>query len=434
MIAAIALIAGAVAAFFLIRRRKRRGSKGSQRLEDENDDPLAAKPEMDGQGKSIPIELFGSEGKLDPKKDPNSEFEMEGSKAHLEAKLAAEIEGSDRRHEMAAGGPSILAGRKVAEMEGEGEAIPPIEMYAGPQGLYELDSPVITPSTDARVSTGMPTPTSGGIHRVSDGAPSPVSPAAADRRRSSNGRISSWARRSKPVPSLPTDDNSTGEDGGGISSQDERSSITGPIWSTRRSSRPLGSNTAYRTLVQEPSPSRATTTTNTNTNTDNNNNNNDTLPAPVETARDRHRRGADALTKRLDRTTTNSSTSLVSASNYGTPQEGLSPTTGGSPRPYDSWNTRFANNRNSPNDMPSPHLPSTPQRERLPSSQSGWSGPGSRRPSDQSGLMSPVSPQAEEGPTGRIPSPRIPRSGGGRSPRPGDPTSPLGGGGRGGFF
>lgn len=396
VIAAALLIAGAVAAFFLIRRRRRRSSKGAEKLE-EDDDPLANKPEMDGQSRSVPIELFGSEGKYDPKNDSTSEFEMEGSKAHLDAKLAAEMEGSNRGHEMAAGGPSILTGRKVAEMEGEGEVQPAIEMYAGPHGLYELDSPVTTPTTGPGHSAGMPTPLSGGM-RSSDGLPSPMTPPAAERRGS--GRISSWARRAKPVPSLPTSD-SAGEDG--ISSQDERNSVASPLWSTRRSSRPLGSNTAYRTVNQDHSSSREGNSNDRSVNT-----------------RDRHRKGADALTKRLE-----TSTSVVSASNYGTPFEGPSPT--GSPRPdfnnknisrYDTWNQRFGSSQQRDSDAPSPRSPTS--RTRMDSSQSGWS---ARRPSDQSGLMSPVSP-ADDGPTGRIPSPRIPRTGGGRSPRPPDPPVP----------
>lgn len=352
---------------------------------------------MDGQSKSIPIELFGSEGKFDAKGDPNSKLEMEGSKARLDAKLASEMEGSNYGHEMAAGDPSILTGRKVAEMEGEGEVTPAVEMYAGPHGLYELDSPVVTPGTGRGVSAGAPTPTSGGIWS-SDGMPSPVTPPAAGRRPGS-GRLPSWAWRSKPAPASPLND-SAGDDG--ISSQDERSSVAGPIWSSRRSSRPLGSNTAYRTAPQDPASSHEA--------------DNDSRG---ESTRDRHRRAADALTRSLG-----SSTSLTGGSNYGTPMEVPSPT--GSPRPeyngnsrYGGWNQRLGSSQHG-SAAPSPR--STTPGGRMDSSQSGWS---ARRPSDQSGLMSPISP-ADDGPTGRIPSPRIPRSG--RSPRPPDPPVPPSGG------
>ena len=489
--AVVLLSAAAVGAFFFI-RHKRSSRNGSQKLDDEPIDPLD-KPEMDGEGRTPPIELFDPHGsKLSLKNQEKGNIEMEGSKAALDAKLAAEMDGDKAyRHEMAGNGP-ILTGRKVAEMEGEGDVPIPIEMYAGPHGLYELDSPVVDngPSTAGRSSAGLPTPTSGGIRSSDGGAPSPITPSSESRNGSVagqggvGGRRTSWTRRSKATPRLPSEAE--------VSSADEQdrasSSSAGGIWAPRRSSRPLGAATAFKT-PQSPENTQARG-----------------APPPPESTRDRHRRGADALTARLESNASLASTSSQSQphSAYATPRESGSPRSGPGDR-YESWNARFGSSpqpeqqqrrlgddvnvassvypdtpgyprAGGAGDTTSSVYPNTPgwpagtarggpvpvPRPRVGSEQSGISytssGGGGRRPSEGMGVFSPVSPHTEEEeedddvPSPQIPSPRVGGSGratpGGRaspqigmavgtpsprrSPRPPDP--PTGGVGRGGFF
>lgn len=253
----------AIGAFFLVRRRRKRKAAASK--EDEYD-PMA-KPEMDGNGRIVPGELFGSDAKLD-KSDSLEGFEMEGSKGK-DDKLRAEMEGSRGGSEM----DGAQHGRLYAEMEGEHQA--PVELWAGDHGLYdELASPVAV-----NVSSGTPSPG----FRSSDSAPSPMS-ARGDRR----SGIASLTRLQKPTPPLPREESSDE-----VSSQDEfgahRSSDQGRT-SSARPSRPTPSS---RTPQEEG------------------------LISPTESIRERHRRGADALTRRLESTASRNTSSISSRSHEG---------------------------------------------------------------------------------------------------------------------
>ena len=284
-VVAVVLLAAA-GAFFYVRRKRRKAAEAATKEEDY--DPMA-KPEMDGSGKAIPGELFGSEGKSD--KD-GSGFEMEGS-GGKDDKARAEMEGTKGGAEMDAG-HSV---RRYAEMEGEGSSQVPIEMWAGAHGLYdEMDSPTVV-GTSRGPSSSSGIRGSSGL-RNSGGAPSPVSSGLDGR-----SGMASWARRQKAVPRLPGEE-STDE----ISSQDElgshRSSAADGLWSARRARPSPRSRTPQNLQEQDVS-------------------------APTsESSRERHRRGADALTRRLENASSRSTAPISSPSHDGSDR-------------HDEWNSRF---------------------------------------------------------------------------------------------
>ena len=219
IIVAAVLILGIAAAgiFFLFRRRKRRKAKGT----DETDGVYGLhKPELDGTVKGPLGELY-TEGKLG-ETDSSSKIEMQGSdidvsadkhRAEMEGSkgiLASEMEGTKGvlRSEME-GTKGVLR----SEMEGtpqnpemEGSPFGPVEMYAGPHGLYELDSPHI----EAAEGTDVPSPLGGSRKRRSG--------------------IVSWGRRPRPTPSHPP---SSSDEISPATDEPDRRSGAG-IWTSRR--------------------------------------------------------------------------------------------------------------------------------------------------------------------------------------------------------
>ena len=170
----LVIIAAGAAIFVIYRKRKRRKEKEGKKVDE--DDPYR-KPEMDGNGKPPVNELY-AEGKFG-EVDSSSKVEMQGSQPkfpHVD-KNRAEIEGSKGGVEMEGtkAGVEMEGSRLRAEMDGDHLA--PVEMYAGPHGLYEMPSP-ITSNSD------LPSPMSSGNERSS---------------RSSFGR----GNRNKPTPNLP---------------------------------------------------------------------------------------------------------------------------------------------------------------------------------------------------------------------------------------
>ena len=177
IVAAVVLVLlAALAAFFIIsKRRKRRREKENPKKVD--DDPFR-KAEMDGTGKPPIGELY-AEGKVG-EVDSTSKVEMQGSQPGLslnDQKNTAEIEGSTGGAEMEGtkGGVEMEGSTLRAEMAGD--HVPPVELYAGPQGLFELPSPNTSDSELA----------------------SPIS---------SNGQRTSrlsatWKQRQKAMPRLP---------------------------------------------------------------------------------------------------------------------------------------------------------------------------------------------------------------------------------------
>ena len=184
-IVVLAMIAAATAILVIRRKRKRRKEEETKTVEE--DDPYR-KAEMDGNGKPPIGELY-TEGKFG-EVDSSSKVEMQGSHptAPHADKNRAEIEGSKGGVEMEGtkGGVEMEGSRLRAEMDGDHFA--PVEMYAGPHGLYEIPSP-ITSNSDL---------------------PSPMS--------SSNGRSSrspaGWTHRNKPVPGLPVSESNEYVDNG----------------------------------------------------------------------------------------------------------------------------------------------------------------------------------------------------------------------------
>ena len=165
---ALCLIAAGAIYYTIRRKRKKREEEEKSREAELNQ---FDKPEMDGTGKPVVGELY-SEHKLGE--------EMEGSKpgmgvyaadvknrTDLEGRRVAEMEGTR-------GGVEMEGSRAHAEMEGTDFA--PVEMYAGPHGLYELPTPI-----DERSEL-----------------PSPVSAS-----RSRRSRIASWGRRQQSTPKPP---------------------------------------------------------------------------------------------------------------------------------------------------------------------------------------------------------------------------------------
>ena len=204
IIAVIALvIVAAATAFYAVRhncRKKGRAANKGQEIH-----PFE-KSEMDGNGKPAVGELDS-----DHKFDQSAGFkagEMEGSKVDVSAY------GSDTN--IGTG----LEGSKVAEMEGtwggvemegstggaemEADTIAPIEMYAGPHGLYDSSTPL-------KDRSELPSPHRGNRNRKS--------------------RMLSWGRR-QSLPRRLSD-----SEGGEMSSPDTDrfgSRNAGEIWSGRR--------------------------------------------------------------------------------------------------------------------------------------------------------------------------------------------------------
>jgi hypothetical protein len=167
------LLAGAGAAYFIIKKRRRRREESETKKEEEEG---FRKAEMDGTSKPPIGELY-SGNKLG-EADSSSKIEMQGSQPDIAGydKNKAEMEGSKGGVEMEGtkSGVEMEGSRLRAEMDGD--YLSPVEMYAGPQGLYELPSPATSSSE----------------------LPSPLNPG--NERRSGASR---WSRKSKPVPKLP---------------------------------------------------------------------------------------------------------------------------------------------------------------------------------------------------------------------------------------
>ena len=223
------LVIAAISTLFLLRRRRKRRKA---KVADDTDGAYALhKPELDGVGKGPVGELF-NEGKLG-ESDSSSKIEMQGSDADVSSdKHRAEVEGSKGilasemegtkgvlRSEME-GTKGVLRsemegtkGVLRSEMEGtpqnpemEGSPFAPVEMYAGPHGLYELESPHI----DAPEGTDIPSPLGGSRKRRSG--------------------IASWGRRQRPNPNLP---HSSSDDISPNTDEPDRRSGVG-IWNSRR--------------------------------------------------------------------------------------------------------------------------------------------------------------------------------------------------------
>ena len=274
-------LAGIVAFFFIRRRRRRRRLEEYERKKAEEFDPLA-KPEMDGSGKP-PIGELSTEDKSGAEMDSKAMTEMEGSNDgfYNAAKLHAEMEGSR-------GGAEIEGTKGGHEMHA-GDVPTPVEMWAGPEGLFELPTP---PSQDSRrPSPGSRTPSSS-----ASGRPSIASRSDSNRRSS---RLLSWGRRNQPNSSLLRNESSeVSSPASELPSQRESGTDT---WSPRGSSRPTP-------------PLQAATPQD--------------ISSPSSRSRERARRGDD-LTRRLESSSRNHSTTHFSVS---------SPTSESS---QDRWNTRF---------------------------------------------------------------------------------------------
>jgi len=172
------LLAAAGTVFSIIRKRHKKREETETRKEEED---AFRKAEMDGTGKPAIGELY-SEDKLG-EADSSSKIEMQGSQPGITAydKNEAEMEGSRGGVEMEGtrGGVEMEGSRLRAEIDGDYRL--PVEMYAGPQGLYELPSPATS----------------------NNELPSPLS--SSNERRSGTAR---WSRKSKPVPKLPDSESS----------------------------------------------------------------------------------------------------------------------------------------------------------------------------------------------------------------------------------
>ena len=172
--------------FFFLRRRRREHQEEERKEMEETEDPMDQKPELGGIPKQQVGELYGS-FKPGLEEDPS---EMEGSKGYPAEKLRAEMEGSkgavnDRKSHVSKKGV-------------------PVEMWAGPHGLYELSPDSERPSPQSRV------PSSSGEQ------PSPESPEARKSRRLPRHRsIQSALYDSSGVSSPTTDDPSTEHENSG---------------------------------------------------------------------------------------------------------------------------------------------------------------------------------------------------------------------------
>jgi len=278
-------LSGLVAFFFLRRRQRRRRLEEYERRKREEHDPTA-KAEMDGNPVPFVGEMHGENkyGAYDGK----TNLEMDGTKDAFDAKLRQEMEGShglDSKERL-----EMEGSQQHAEMEGTNFA--PVEMYAGPYGLYddhtEMPSPLVgadgRPSPASRPGSGLPSPASG--------RPSPATPGG---RRSSG--FAAWGRRlrsSQRILESPS---------GEVSSPDvsSRTGSEAEVWSGRRP-RPQ-----QRYASQEVS-------------------------SQSDRSRERQRRGGD-LTKRLEEgSRTHESVSSPSASERGSQGQKIR---------ADRWNQRF---------------------------------------------------------------------------------------------
>ena len=330
------LIIAAAGIFFLLRRRrKRRKAKGA----DATDGAYALnKPELDGVGKGPVGELF-SEGKAG-ESDSSSKIEMQGSNAGVSsAKHRAEMEGS---RGILASEMEGTRGVLRSEMEGtpqnsemEGSAFTPVEMYAGPHGLYELDSPQI----EAAESTDVPSPLGGSRKRRSG--------------------IVSWGRRQRPTPSLP---HSSSDDISPNTDEPDRRSGAG-MWTSRR---PRGTP---RSLTPQ-----------------------DVSSPTSESSRSRMRNRGDLLTQRLEAASRSNHPPEISSPSDSSRERRPRPTldsaysnrttavsSDGSRERLDSsadaWNRRFgAEPRSLTPDVPSPGTLGRRGGERLGSATSGEEG------------------------------------------------------------
>ncbi len=341
------LIIAAAGIFFLFRRRRRRReAKGA----DNTDGAYALhKPELDGVGTGPVPELF-TEGKLG-ESDSSSKIEMQGSNVDISSdKDRAEMEGSKGNLASEMEGTrgvlrSEMEGTKGvlrSEMEGtpqnpemEGSPFGPVEMYAGPHGLYELDSPHI----EAAEGTDVPSPLGGSRKRRSG--------------------IGSWGRRPRPTQSLPQ---SSSDDISPDTDEPDRRSGAG-IWTSRR---PRGTPRSI-TPQEVSSPSS-------------------------ESSRSRMRNRGDLLTQRLEAASRSNHPPEISSPSDSSRERRPRPTfdsaysnrttavsSDGSRERLDSsadaWNRRFgAEPRSLTPDIPSPATLGRRGRERLGSMTSGEEG------------------------------------------------------------
>ena len=340
------LVAAAAGIFFLWRRRKRRKAKGA---DDSNTAYALNKPELDGVGKGPVGELF-TEGKVE-EFDSSSKIEMQGSDADVSSNkhraemegskgiLASEMEGTKGvlRSEME-GTKGVLR----SEMEGtpqkpemEGSSFTPVEMYAGPHGLYELDSPHIDPAE----GTDVPSPLGGSRKRRSG--------------------IVSWGKRQRPTPSLP---NSSSDEISPNTDEPDRRSGAG-IWNSRR---PRGTP---RSMTPQ-----------------------DVSSPTSESSRSRMHSRGDLLTQRLEAASRSNHPPEISSPSDSSRERRPRPTldsansnrttavsSNGSRERLDSgadaWNRRFgAEQRSFMPDVPSPSPLGRRGRERLGSTTSGEEG------------------------------------------------------------
>ena len=200
----IILTAGLIGFCLLKRRKKRKSREESEKKDGVN--LFGDKPEMDGTAKPPMTELYAPD-KHREEMDSTSKVELAGlGGASAYDKNAAEMAGSRGGVEMEGtkGGVEMEASKPHLRSEMEGDHLAPVELYAGPDGLYELPSPN-TENSDI---------------------PSPLGPPTSRR-----SRAPARSRRDKPTPSLPQSESS--EISGPESSDAERLPNPG-MWSGRR--------------------------------------------------------------------------------------------------------------------------------------------------------------------------------------------------------
>lgn len=211
--------------FFFYRRRRREKQEREElerkEMEEAAGDPAHQKAELGGIPKPQLNELYGE---FKPELEADGEInEMEGSKGTsilMEGKLRAEMEGSE--------GMSMEkdSGKSRQEMHASTHGAP-VEMWAGPFGLYEL-----SPDSER---TCRPSPPSRLPSSSGDGQPSPES-SSATLRNSRSGFT--WARRHRSIQSAVHGDSS------GVSSpttddpSTEHENSGSELWGGRRTSRP----------------------------------------------------------------------------------------------------------------------------------------------------------------------------------------------------
>ena len=336
------LLAAGLTWFCIARRRRRRRELEEEERKKNEVDLFGGKPEMDATSKGPLQELFAPDKVGEEMDGSSSQAELAGKEGfYAHDKNAAEMQGSRGGFEMEGtkGGVEMEASKPTGgqlRSEMAGDHLAPVEMYAGPHGLYELPSPN-TESSDV---------------------PSPLSPPR-DRR----SRVVSWARRTKIKPSKTHEHSESSDISAPDTSSPERRSDA-PMWSGRRPPRtssrisdshnvssptsesgpdtnPFQSTTGgrraprgtpYRASPDISSPTSSsgdnnpflarrnnTTNDNNNNNGNNNNNNNNnnrdvasryaadpTSPVSIssptsESSRDQQRRRGDRLTEQLER-------------------------------------------------------------------------------------------------------------------------------------